>query len=178
MANKIKSRAISDKDPKYSWPFKSEEPSGERGVFYFRKVEGEFDEYGNQKYESTTEPPEPIMPIYGSAPLVMLDAIKPRYHNGACRTIESRKEWEMENKAHNMLTFSSLDDAKPKRNEYEEKKKKREEYRKASKAAIETVRSNPREVSQKLEKQGEAQMETLKKSGISLDNAVVTTKGK
>ena len=136
--------------------------TGEKGVFYWDE-DGKIQE---------GYPPNPN-PVYDTAPIAILDSIKPRYHEGACRTIESRKEWEMENKAHNMLTFSSLDEAKPKRNEYEEKRKKKEEYRKASKAAIERVRSNPREVRQKLEKQGEKQMETLKKSGIDLNKAVI-----
>ena len=133
--------------------------------------DGKFKDYFKEMERHYVRP-EPV------APMVMLDSIKPRYHQGACRTIESKKEWEMENKAHNLIDFGSAEEARPKRDEQAERKKKREEYRKASKAAIETVRSNPREVRNELEKQVEAQIETLRKSGINLDNAILTQKGK
>lgn len=138
-----------------SWPPKYP-PKSNAGRFYWDKEAQEFKE-GN--------PPNPNNQ-FGTAPMVIFDSMPPQFHEGACRTIESRKEWELENKAHGMATFSSMEAAKPKRNEQAEKKKKKEEYRRASIAAMETVRSNPRYVRQKLEKQGEQQMAMAKEIGL------------
>ena len=111
-------------------------------------------------------PPNPN-PKYENAPQIIFDSIKAEYHKGACRVIESRKEWELADKEHNTITFGSIKDSKPKLDAFYAEKKRKDELRRASRAALQAYKENPKEVRQKLEKQGEQQIETLKRSGLA-----------
>lgn len=117
--------------------------------------------------------------IYGQAPTVIFDSMPRTYHEAAQREIESRKEWAQADKEHGTITFGSAEQAKPRISEHEEKKKKRAELRKASKTALDVYRANPKEVADKLEKQREAQAETISKTpGLkSLINKAIKTAG-
>jgi len=105
---------------------------------------------------------------FGVAPSVIFDSMAPAYHEGACRVIESREEWNRLDKEHNLLTFSSVKEPRgymDKGNKAEAKAIKRDR-RKASIEATEMVRANPKEIREKLNKQAENQLEAAKKSGM------------
>jgi len=105
---------------------------------------------------------------FGVAPTVIFDSMPPTYHEGACRTVESRAEWERLDKETGSLTFSSTEE--PKKHiaikTKEEKKALREDRRNASLEAIRKVRANPREINQKFQKEAEKQAEIAKQSGL------------
>lgn len=166
--NKIQSKVFNYGDENESeWPPKYPEQNNS-GRFYWDKEAQEFKE-GN--------PPNPNN-NFGEAPQVIFDSMPPRYHEGACRTIESRKEWESENKAHGMATFTSMDEPRKyiKKNDKEKEKALKKDRLNAAKIATEVCRSDPRAVRQKLNKQAEAQMDTLKKSGINLESSGIKIK--
>ncbi len=104
---------------------------------------------------------------YGTAPIAIFDSMNPEYHEAAGRVVDSRKEWERLDKETGSITFGSREDARPKVDQANEAKKKKAELRKASKTALDVYRANPKEVRQKLEKQGEAQAQALKKAGLT-----------
>lgn len=122
--------------------------------------------YWDSKTQTMVEGYPPPRETFGQAPMVIFDTMKPQYHEAAGRTIDSIKEWDRTDKEHNTITFSSIEQAKPKVDHANERKRKKAELRKASKTALDVYKANPREVSQKVQKQGEAQMEVLKKSGL------------
>ena len=138
------------------WP--PREPSGAKGRFYRNPKTGEFD---------ATEPdPEAQPKRYGRAPLVMFDSMEPVYHEAAQRMISSRKEWELTDKMTGSITFSSKEQARPPKSESVLKRELKADRRKAGLEALQRYRANPREVKQKIQKQAEQQMQTLKKSGL------------
>lgn len=143
----------------------------------FPKKPGRFSGYWDSDKKKFIEgyPPNPNN-NFGTAPIAIMDSIAPRYHEGECKTVESRKEWERLNKQHNMISFSSMEEAKPKEDKFYKQKQNRRDYRKATRAALESWRSNPRHMKQKLNRQGEKQIETLKKSGVDLKDSGITIK--
>lgn len=137
-----------------SWP--SQFGTGEKGVFHVDPETGE-----------TVPGYPPCRDLqFGVAPTVIFDSMPKTYHDGVCREIESRSEWAAADAEAGTITFGSKAEATPKVDEFNAKKAKRAELRKASKTALDVYRANPTEVRQKLEKQGEAQMETLRKSKL------------
>ena len=128
----------------------------ERGVFHVDKETGE---------TVAGYPPNPN-PQHGTSAIVIFDSMPATYHEAACRTIESRKEWELADKQTGSITFGSKRDLSPKVDGAYERKRKKAELRKASKTALDVYKANPKELRQKLEKRAQAQVETLKKSGL------------
>lgn len=137
------------------WP--SQFGTGEKGLFHVDK----------NTLELKEGYPENPNPKYGEAPIVMFDSMPETYHDAACRPVESRKEWERLDKEYGTLTVGSIDQAKPKVDAFYERKKYKDELRRASKTALDVYRANPKEVRQKLEKQAEEQIKTLKKAGLT-----------
>lgn len=135
-----------------SWP--SQFGTGEKGVFHLDN--GEVKEgYPPQRHEK-----------FGTPPLVIFDSMPETYHNGACRPVESRKEWERLDKECGTITFGSKESAKPALSEEKKEQMRREEARKDFVEAMHMYRANPKEVKQKLAKRAEQQIERLKKSGL------------
>lgn len=158
MSESIKSRPIKRGNPcEATWL--SDEPSGDRGIFHIDRETGEL---------KPGYPPNPN-PQYGIAPCVIFDSMPAEYHEAAGRTIESRKEWELADKQHGTVTFSSREEP----HKYTEKGKLEAEValkkdrRKASLEAIQAYKENPTEVKQKLEKTAEEQIKVLKKAGMT-----------
>jgi hypothetical protein len=153
MTDKIVTKIFNYGDEKESeWP--SQFGTGEKGVFHVKAgevVEGY---------------PENINLNFGTAPTVIFDSMPEQYHEGACRKIDSRKEWNKADQESGTLTFGNKAEATPRVDEANARKAKKAELRKASKAALDAYRANPREVRQKLEKQAEAQVKTLKQSRL------------
>lgn len=106
---------------------------------------------------------------FGVAPIVMFDSMPKTYHQGACREVESRAEWERLDRECGTLTFGSINEPR----KYVEKGSKaqdrelKKDRRRAAEEALKMVRANPREISQKWEKEAEKQKEVAKKSGLS-----------
>lgn len=137
------------------------------GRFYWDKETQEFKE-GN---------PPNTNNHFGDAPQVIFDSID-RYHETACRKIESREEWNRVDKETGQLTFSSREEvarhvAKGKKEQEEAVKKDRHQ---ASRASSAVWKSDPRQAKQKLNKQAERQLDTLKRSGINLKDVGITIK--
>lgn len=107
-------------------------------------------------------------PIYGQAPTVRFDSMNKTYHHGAERFIESRKEWELADKETGCISFGSVEDAKPKVDEANERKKRKEEKRNASYQALQEWKQNPKDMHDRVEKQSIEKIETLKKLGIEI----------
>lgn len=151
----IRSRihAYGDKN-EASWP--SIYGTGEKGTFHIDPVTG----------HAEPGPPPNTNLQFGEAPMVIFDSMPKTYHDGVCREIESRSEWAQADAESGCVTFGSRKDATPKVDEFNARKAKRAELRKASKTALDVYRANPTEVKQKLEKQAEAQIQTLRKSGL------------
>lgn len=105
---------------------------------------------------------------FGQAPHVIFDSMPATYHEGACRTVESRKEWERLDKETGSLTFGSVNESRKHiaRGNKEQAKELKADRRRAALEAIRKVRANPREINQKFQKQAEKQLETAKKSGL------------
>lgn len=103
---------------------------------------------------------------YGQAPCVIFDSMPATYHEAACRTVESRSEWNMLDRETGSLTFGSREEATPKVDAANAEKARKAELRKASKAALDAYKANPREVSQKVAKQTEQQMAAAEKAGL------------
>lgn len=112
-------------------------------------------------------PPDPN-PKLDTAPIAILDAMPPTYHEKACCTVESRKEWERLDRETGALTFGSIEEARryAKRGIEDENRKAQRDRIRAAKGAREMVRSIPNEVRQKLQKRAEEQAEIAKKSGF------------
>lgn len=106
---------------------------------------------------------------FGQAPSVIFDSMPPTYHEGACRTVESRKEWERLDKETGSITFGSINEPRKhiERGNKEQQKELKADRRRAALEAIRKVRANPKEIRQKFEKQAEKQLETAKKSGLT-----------
>lgn len=67
-------------------------------------------------------PPDPN-PKYGQAPLFMSDEMpKACYHEGACRYVSSRSEWNKLDKLTGMQTLGHYEPVKPKKSEAEKLK--------------------------------------------------------
>lgn len=156
----IKSKPINRGNPcEAQWL--SDEPSGERGTFYFDESTGKL---------TPGYPPEKF-PKYGTAPMVMFDEMPTTYHEAAGRDVSSRKEWERLDKETGAITFGSLEEPKKhiQKNIKEEDKALKADRRKASLNAYQAYKENPQEVRQKVEKQTEQQLKTLEKSGIDIN---------
>jgi hypothetical protein len=139
------------------WP--SRFGTGEKGIFRFGEV-----------YQPK---------IYGQAPIAIMDSMPKTYHEGACREVESRKEWNRLDKEHGCITFGSQEEAQRplKQRIKEEKTDYKKGLRKASETALQMHRENPREMSQKVAKQRELQERVAKQEGLdkSIDSAVSTS---
>jgi hypothetical protein len=105
---------------------------------------------------------------FGVAPMVIFDSMPPTYHEGACRTVESRKEWNMLDEQTGSLTFGSMKEPRKhiERGNTEAAKALRADRRRASEEALKMVRANPKEINQKWAKEAEKQAEVAKKSGL------------
>jgi hypothetical protein len=129
----------------------------------FRKVYGEYYKPNN----------------FGTAPIAIMDSMPKTYHEGACREVESRKEWERLDKEHGCITFGSQAEAERplKLKLKEEKKDYKKGLRKASETALQMHRDNPREMAQKVAKQRETQERIAKQEGLDkgIDQAVQTS---
>jgi len=105
---------------------------------------------------------------FGTAPMVRFDSMPAEYHEGACRIVDSRAEWERLDKETGCLTFGSLKE--PRERAIKEAKNTEKviakDRRNASLEAIRKVRANPTETRDRLQKEGEKQAETAKKSGL------------
>lgn len=106
---------------------------------------------------------------FGVAPSVIFDSMPPTYHEAACRTVESRQEWERLDKEHGSLTFGSIKEPRKhiEKGNKQKAKELKEDRRNASLEALRKVRANPREINQKLKKEAEKQEEEAKKSGLT-----------
>ncbi len=106
---------------------------------------------------------------FGVAPMAIFDSMPKTYHEGAGRDVESRQEWKRLDEETGSLTFSSIKE--PRRHiengnkEYQKELKK--DRRRASEEALKMVKSNPRHIRQKLDKQAEKQAQEAKKSGLT-----------
>ena len=126
--------------------------------------------YWNEEKQKIVEgyPPDKRK-VYGQAPNVIFDSMPKTYHPKADKEVESRSEWNMLDKMHGTITFGSKESARPRVDQANEAKRRRQEIRKASQKALQAYKENPTEVKQKLQKQGEQQIETLKISGLDKD---------
>lgn len=168
MGEKIQSKVFNyGNEKEASWPPRFP-PKRNSGRFYWDNKAQEFKE-GN--------PPNPNN-NFGEAPQVIFDNMKPQYHAGECREITSIKEWDSADKQHGLLTFTNHEEArrKAKRGIENEKIETKKDRRKSVKAALESWKSNPREQRQKLQKQGEKQIETAKKIGLDLSKSGIKIK--
>lgn len=155
----IKSKIHTYGDEKESsWPPRLPSKNNS-GSFYWERDKQEFVE---------GRPPNPNNQ-FGVAPIAIFDSMPATYHEGAKRLVESRQEWDRLDKETGCLTFSSLKEpkkyAEKGKNDYEKELKK--DRRKATEEAIKMVRANPRHIHQKIQKQGEAQENEAKKSGLT-----------
>lgn len=105
---------------------------------------------------------------FGTSAALHLDSMTPTYHEKGCCMVESKQEWDRLDRETGALTFGSVEEARryAKRNVDDEKKALKADRIRAAKAAREKVRSDPRGVRQKLQKQAEKQAEIAKKSGF------------
>jgi hypothetical protein len=102
---------------------------------------------------------------FGTPPTVIFDSMPAAYHEGACRTVESRKEWNRLDQEHGTLTFGNIEEPRryAKTRTAEEKRELKRDRRRASEEALKMVRANPRHISQKWQKEAEKQEKTAKK---------------
>lgn len=162
MTSGIKSKIFNYGDEKESsWPPRFGTNDNKGGVFYI----------GDDGKIKEGYPPE-RNPKLAEAPQVIFDSIKPTYHEGACRVIETRKEWELADKQHNTLTFSSLEESKRHvaKGAFNEKKEYKADIQQAKEKAIKAYRENPKEIRARLNKQAEEQEKTLTKAEKKLLN--------
>ena len=157
------------------------------------KIQSKIHNYGHE-HESDWPPPfgtnnskgfrkvygEVFKPkIYGQAPIAIMDSMPKTYHEGACREVESRKEWERLDKEFGCITFGSQEEAERplKQKLKEEKIDYKKSLRKASETALQMHRENPHEMKQKVQKQRELQERIAKQEGLdtSIETAVSTT---
>ncbi len=123
-----------------------------------------FHGYWDKEQQRFMEGSPPIREkIYGEAPTVIFDSMPKTYHHGIQREIETRSEWRAADAAAGTITFGSREEAAPRIDQANERKKRRQEIRKASVTAMQAYRENPREVSQRVEKQTIAKIEKAKK---------------
>lgn len=102
MDEKIRSRVIHRGDPcESAWP--PDEPSGDKGVFYFDKETGK---------SVPGYPPDPN-PKLAKAPAIIQDTIPPYYHPSVCRVVESRSQLNMIDKACGTITTDKQQPADP-----------------------------------------------------------------
>lgn len=113
---------------------------------------------------------------FGTAATVIFDAMPPAYHERACRTVDSRAEWDRLDKETGSLTFGSTEEPRRhmKKASIELQRDLRRDRRRASQEALKMVRANPKEINQKLNKQAEKQAEAAKKAGL---DKVLKTQG-
>ena len=156
MTDKISTKSfIYGAEHEASWPPRfPEEPRGV--VMYYDKEKGKMVE---------GYPPCKIN-RHGVAPMVLFDSMPETYHEGVCRKISSRQEWELADKQSGKLTFGSMEEPRRyvKKGISEEDKALKADRRQAAKAAIEAYNSNPKEVSQKLQKEAEKQRKVLERA--------------
>lgn len=102
---------------------------------------------------------------FGIAPSVIFDSMPPTYHEGACRTVESRQEWERLDKKHNCLTFGSIQEPRKyiDKGISEEKMALKKDRRRAAREALQKVRANPKEINEKLNREADKQRKTAGK---------------
>ncbi len=105
---------------------------------------------------------------YGVAPMAIFDSMPPTYHEGACRLVESRAEWERLDRETGSLTFGSMDEPRRYAAEGSKKEQKaiKQDRRRAAEEALKMVRANPKEINQKWNKHAEKQKDLAKKSGL------------
>jgi hypothetical protein len=105
---------------------------------------------------------------FGVAPMAIFDSMPPTYHEGACRMVESRGEWNRLDRETGCLTFGSVKEPRKhiEKGNNEQKKALRQDRRRASEEALKMVRANPKEINQKWEKHAEKQAKEAKESGL------------
>lgn len=108
----------------------------------------------------------PPREVHDTAPYVIFDSIKPEYHQGAGRIIESKSEWNLADKEHGTITFGNKEEATPKVDKANKIKAERKERKAAIKQTIERWQQNPEEMSQKLKRRQQEQQEVAAKSGL------------
>ena len=128
------------------------------GSFYWDKETQTFKE---------GHPPNPNNQ-FGVAPMAIFDSMPATYHEGACRMVESRKEWERLDREVGTLTFGSIEEPRRHMQKAAEESKRslKKDRRKASEEALKMVRANPKEIHEKWQKEAEKQAENAKKSGL------------
>lgn len=106
---------------------------------------------------------------FGVAPNVIFDSIKPEYHEGACRMVDSRKEWERLDHEHNKLTFGSVEESRRhvQKGMRAQRKAVREDRRRADRESRKMNLANPEEASAKRRARAEEQIKVAKESGLA-----------
>lgn len=158
MTEEIRSKIFNyGNEKESSWPPRF--GKGGAGRFHLDKTTGELKE-GN---------PPPEFEKFGTAPIAIMDSMPKTYHEAAGREVESRQEWERLDKEHNTLTFGSMEE--PKRHTEKgvtrERLEMKKDRRNSALTAMQAYRENPEEIRQKREKEGEKQMQVLKKAGLT-----------
>jgi hypothetical protein len=157
----IKSKIHTYGDEKESsWP--SQFGTGQKGIFHVDAASGEV---------RTGYPPSTDLK-FGTAPIVMFDSMPAEYHEGACRIIESRDEWRAADRYYGNETFGSREEISriTAKGVAEERRRLAEDRRHAALEARTAYRENPTQVEQRLVKEAEQQIETLKESGIKIED--------
>lgn len=118
----------------------------------------------------------PPREVFGKAPLVTFDSMPPAYHEGVCRVIESRQEWDMADKQTGKLTFGSIDEPRKytAQGVAREQKELADDRHNASVTALKAYKENPKEVSAKVAKRAEQQRKMAEKAGLAtiIDEAI------
>lgn len=159
MTDKITTKSfIYGAEHEASWPPRF--PEERRGVVMY---------YDKEKGEMVEGYPPSKIDRHGVAPMVLFDSMPETYHEGVCRKISSRKEWEFADKQTGKLTFGSIEEPRRyvKKGVSEGEKLLKADRRQAARAAIEAYNTNPKEVKQKLQKQAEKQIKVLERAGMT-----------
>lgn len=157
-------------DCESKWP--SKYGTGDKTPMYIDAITGEL---------KPGYPPPPEK--FGEAPIVQFDSMPKTFHEGACREVESRKEWNRLDKEHGCITFANQAEAERplKKRLKEEKKEYKQGLRKASSTALQMHRENPKEMKERVQKQREVQESIAKQENLTkpIENAVsAALKGK
>ena len=155
--SEIRSRVFNYGNEKESeWPPRF--GTGGSGRFHIDQSTGDLEE-GN---------PPPKIEKFGIAPIAIMDSMDRQFHEGVGREIESRKEWNMADKESGCVTFGSREEVKRncEKGIQRERLEMKKDRRKSALTAMQAYKENPKEIRQKLRKEGEKQMRVLEKSGL------------
>lgn len=108
---------------------------------------------------------------FGVAPTVIFDSMPEEYHNGVCRPISSRKEWEQADKESSSVTLSPQEWKRKRKNIPALKRAKERELQKdrrnASVKAMNAYKENPQAVEEKLKARAEEQQVSAKENQLT-----------